>query len=58
MFDNILEVHDDAAGTVDNVLDKMMTSSDAVCEESSETEKLSAYEEPLTHLGLRNAYKN
>jgi hypothetical protein len=29
-FDNILEVHEDAAGTVDNVLDKMMTSSDAV----------------------------
>jgi hypothetical protein len=29
-FDNILEVHNDAAGTIDNVLDKMMTSNNAV----------------------------
>jgi hypothetical protein len=29
-FDNIQKFHDDVAGTVDNVLDKMMTSSDAV----------------------------
>jgi hypothetical protein len=48
-FDNILEVHDNAAGTVDNVLDKMMTSSDTVCEKSSKTEELSVYEEPPTH---------
>jgi hypothetical protein len=48
-FDNILEVHDNAAGTIDTVLDKMTTSNDAVCEESSEEEELSVYEEPPTH---------
>jgi hypothetical protein len=52
-FDNILEVHDDVPGTVDNVLDKMMTSSDALFEESSEDEEFSP-----TIRGLCNAYKN
>jgi hypothetical protein len=46
----LLEVHDDAAGTIDNALEKVMTSNDAVRKESSEEEKLSVYEEPPTQL--------
>jgi hypothetical protein len=50
MFDNILEVHDDVAGNVDNVLDKVMTS-EADCEEESLEEEVetSVCEEPPTH---------
>jgi hypothetical protein len=35
MIDSILDVHDDVAGNVDNVLDKVMASSEADCEEAS-----------------------
>jgi hypothetical protein len=52
MFDNILEVHDDVAGNVDNVLDKVMTSTSLVdCEEASSEEEVevSVCEEPPTH---------
>jgi hypothetical protein len=48
-FGNILQFQDDVDGTIDDVLDKMMTSSEAVCEESSKEEELSVYEEPPTH---------
>jgi predicted sugar kinase len=58
-FENILEVDDDAAGTVVNVLDKMMTSGNDVRDESSEEEELSVCtKNRLTIRGLRNAYKN
>jgi hypothetical protein len=52
IFDNILEVHDDVAGNVDNVLDKVMTSSEVNCEEASSDEEVetSVCEEPLIHL--------
>jgi hypothetical protein len=50
MFDNILEVHDDVAGNVDNVLDKVI-SSEVNCEEASSEEAIetSVCEEPPTH---------
>jgi hypothetical protein len=43
VLDNILEVHDDVAGNVDNILDKVMTSSEVDCEE------VEVCEEPPTH---------
>jgi hypothetical protein len=46
-----MEVRDDVARTIDNVLDKMMTSSEAVCEESSKEEELFLYEEAEWHWG-------
>jgi hypothetical protein len=51
MFDNILEVHDDVAGNVDTVVDKVMTSSEVDCEEASLEEEVetSVCEEPPTH---------
>jgi hypothetical protein len=50
MFINILDVHDSVAGNVDNVLDKMMTSSEVDCEEASleEEVEISVCEEPPT----------
>jgi hypothetical protein len=51
MFGNILEVHYVAAGNVDNVVDKVMISSEFDCEEASSEEEVetSVCEEPPTH---------
>jgi hypothetical protein len=51
MFDNILEIHDDVAGNVDNVLDKVKRSSEVDCEEESSEKEVetSVCKEPPTH---------
>jgi hypothetical protein len=51
MFDNILEVHNVVAGNVNNVLDKVMTTSEDDCEEESFEKEVetSACKEPPTH---------
>ena len=48
-FDNVLEVHDDVPGTIDGVLQKVISSEERLSSEEEEEETVAVPKEPPTH---------